>query len=105
MDSFQGPIVHPQQWNDDVAYEGKRVVVIGSGATAMTLVPQLAKRAAHVVMLQRSPTYVISLPASDVLANAFRAVLPAQLAYAATRWKNILTSLLFFQLTRRAPAF
>jgi cation diffusion facilitator CzcD-associated flavoprotein CzcO len=102
---FAGTIVHPQQWRDEVAYEGKRVVVVGSGATAMTLVPELSKKAAHVVMLQRSPTYVVALPASDSLANLLRRMLPAKLAYFLTRWKNILAGLLFFQLVRVAPKF
>ena len=70
---FRGRIVHPQFWTDDVDYEGKRVVVIGSGATAVTLVPALARKAAHVTMLQRSPSYVVSLPAEDPIAQASRA--------------------------------
>lgn len=100
---FKGQIVHPQHWGSDVSYAGKRVVVIGSGATAMTLVPELAKQAAHVTMLQRSPTYVISRPARDGFANLLRACLPASLAYAATRWKNVVLSILFFEFTRRWP--
>src|SRR5262249_50849147 len=69
---FAGRIVHPQKWTEDVEYAGKRVVVIGSGATAVTLVPALAKKAAHVVMLQRSPSYVLSLPEQDPVANGLR---------------------------------
>ncbi len=102
-EQFAGRIVHPQQWRDDVEYEGKRVVVIGSGATAMTLVPELSKKAAHVVMLQRSPTYVVSVPARDPIANFLRRWLPAKLAYSLTRWKNVLLGLLFFQLARWTP--
>ena len=75
---FAGRIVHPQKWTDDIDYAGKRVVVIGSGATAVTLVPEMAKTAAHVTMLQRSPTYVISLPAEDSIANGLRRVLPVE---------------------------
>ena len=101
---FAGRIVHPQQWSDDVDYEGKRVVVIGSGATAVTLVPSLAQRAAHVTMLQRSPTYVASLPEEDRVANALRRLLPARLAYALARWKNVLLGMFFYQLCQRAPA-
>ncbi|MDQ3037638.1 MAG: NAD(P)/FAD-dependent oxidoreductase [Myxococcota bacterium] len=101
---FRGRIVHPQQWSDDIEYEGERVVVIGSGATAMTLVPELAKRAAHVVMLQRSPTYVVSMPAEDAVANWLRSRLPPQAAYEITRWKNVLLGAFFFQLSRRKPA-
>ena len=66
---FAGPIVHPQKWPENLDYAGKRVVVIGSGATAVTLVPEMAKTAGHVTMLQRSPTYVVSRPAQDLLAN------------------------------------
>jgi cation diffusion facilitator CzcD-associated flavoprotein CzcO len=102
---FAGRIVHPQHWRDDIDYAGKRVVVIGSGATAMTLVPELAKKAAHVVMLQRSPTYLVSAPSVDRLANALRRWLPAGLAYALTRWKNILFGMFFFMLVRRWPAW
>src|SRR5207248_8043657 len=86
-DEFTGRIVHPQQWPDDVDYEGKRVVVIGSGATAVTLVPALAQKAAHVTMLQRSPSYVISLPAQDAVAGALRRLLPLRFAYQLVRWK------------------
>jgi cation diffusion facilitator CzcD-associated flavoprotein CzcO len=101
---FRGPIVHPQQWTEDIDYAGKRVVVIGSGATAVTLVPALAQRAAHVTMLQRSPSYIVSLPAEDPIASMLRRRLPAHLAYAIVRWKNVLLTLLSFQLSRRRPA-
>jgi cation diffusion facilitator CzcD-associated flavoprotein CzcO len=100
---FAGRIVHPQKWTDDVAYEGKRVVVIGSGATAVTLVPEMAKTAAHVTMLQRSPTYVVARPARDALADRLRARLPARLAYHLIRWRNVLHGMYFFQLCRRRP--
>lgn len=103
MDSFKGRIVHPQSWADDVDYAGKRVIVIGSGATAVTLVPEMAKRAAHVVMLQRSPTYIVSRPAEDRLANFLRRHASTRAAYAVTRWKNILLGMLFFRLCKRAP--
>jgi cation diffusion facilitator CzcD-associated flavoprotein CzcO len=101
---FAGRIVHPQHWSDDVAYEGKRVVVIGSGATAVTLVPNLAKTAAHVTMLQRSPTWIASMPDEDRIANALRRAFPARLAYALTRWKNVLLGMFFYQFCQRAPA-
>ena len=103
-DRFRGTIVHPQHWPEDLDYAGKRVIVIGSGATAVTLVPELAKTARHVVMLQRSPTYVMSLPAEDALANWLRARLPAQAAYDITRWKNVLVSMAFFNFARKFPA-
>ncbi len=102
-ESFAGRVVHPQKWTDDIDYAGKRVVVIGSGATAVTMVPEMAKTAAHVTMLQRSPTYVISMPAEDFIANGLRRVLPIKLAYLLTRWKNVLFGMLFFQLSRRRP--
>ncbi|HXS91517.1 MAG TPA: NAD(P)/FAD-dependent oxidoreductase [Steroidobacteraceae bacterium] len=100
---FAGRIVHPQKWTEDIDYANKRVVVIGSGATAVTIVPEMAKTAAHVTMLQRSPTYVISMPAEDSIANGLRRVLPLKLAYLLTRWKNVLFGMLFFQLSRRRP--
>jgi len=100
---FTGRIVHPQQWPEDIDYAGKRVVVIGSGATAVTLVPAMAERAAHVTMLQRSPSYVVSLPGQDPLAAALRRLLPARLVYPIVRWKNVLMTMLVFQLSRRRP--
>jgi monooxygenase len=103
VERFGGTVVHPQQWSDEVQYEGKRVVVIGSGATAVTLVPALAERAAHVTMLQRSPSYVISLPERDGIADALRRRLPMRLAYPLARWKNVLLMMLSFQASRRRP--
>jgi cation diffusion facilitator CzcD-associated flavoprotein CzcO len=100
---FAGRLVHPQKWPEDIDYAGKRVVVIGSGATAVTLVPELAKSAAHVTMLQRSPTYVVSRPAQDPFANKLRRNLPASLAYHLIRWRNVLWGMFFFQLSRRRP--
>ena len=100
---FEGRIVHPQFWTDDVDHAGKRVVVIGSGATAVTLVPAMAETAEHVTMLQRSPSYVVSLPAEDPVANLARRYLPAKLAYSIVRWKNVLVTMLVFQLSRRRP--
>jgi monooxygenase len=102
---FGGRIVHPQHWPEDLDYTGKRVVVIGSGATAVTLVPAMAERAAHVTMLQRSPTYILAMPARDRIADALRSRLPAEVAYPMVRWKNVLLGTLFFQLSRRAPKF
>jgi cation diffusion facilitator CzcD-associated flavoprotein CzcO len=102
-DTFAGQIVHPQHWPKDLDYSGKKVVVIGSGATAVTLVPEMAKRAAHVTMLQRSPTYVVSRPSEDGVANWLRSKLPAKTAYGITRWKNVLFGMFFFRLARRKP--
>jgi cation diffusion facilitator CzcD-associated flavoprotein CzcO len=93
--SFGGQVVHPQAWPEDLDYAGKQVVVIGSGATAVTLVPEMAKQAAHVVMLQRSPTYIVSRPAEDGFANWLRRHLPGKLAYSITRWRNVLLTMYF----------
>jgi monooxygenase len=103
IERFTGRVVHPQQWTEDIDYEDKRVVVIGSGATAVTLVPAMAERAAHVTMLQRSPSYVVSLPGEDPLARTLRRFLPARLVYPIVRWKNVLLTMLVFQLSRRRP--
>jgi len=102
-EAFKGPIIEPQFWPEDLDYSGKRVVVIGSGATAMTLVPAMSDKAAHVTMLQRSPTYVVSRPAEDAFANRLRASLPGKLAYAITRWRNVLFGMMFFRMARRNP--
>ena len=103
METFGGRIVHPQAWPDDLDYSGKRVVVIGSGATAVTLVPEMAKSAAHVTMLQRTPTYIAALPGADALSNALRRVLPARMAHAATRWKNIALGMATYAVAQNAP--
>ena len=102
-ESFQGEIVHPQQWPEDLDYAGKQVVVIGSGATAVTLVPAMADEAAHVTMLQRSPTYVVSLPSRDRVADVLRRRLPKRLAHGLVRWKNLLRAMYFYQVCQRAP--
>ncbi len=102
-DSFEGTIVHPQKWPEDLDYTGKRVVVIGSGATAVTLVPAMAETAEHVTMLQRSPTYILSAPAEDPVANWLRDKLPAKAAYSIVRWKNVLFQMLFFNMSRWRP--
>ncbi|MGP7796133.1 flavin-containing monooxygenase [Sphingomonas sp. CLY1604] len=102
-EQFAGRIVHPQLWPDDLDYAGKRVVVIGSGATAVTLVPEMARKAAHVTMLQRSPTYVVSRPAEDKVANWLRAKLPGRAAYGVTRWKNVLLGMLFYRIAKKRP--
>jgi len=104
MERFQGQIVHPQHWPEKLDYEGKRVVVIGSGATAVTLVPAMARRAAHVTMLQRSPSYVVSIPGHDGLARILNRRLPPKLAYQIVRWRNVLLMLLVFQVSRRRPS-
>ncbi len=100
---FKGRVVHPQRWPEDLDYAGKRVVVIGSGATAVTLVPAMAKTAGRVTMLQRTPTYVFSLPEQDRLANWLRARLSDGVAYDVTRWKNVLVNMAFYNFCRRFP--
>jgi monooxygenase len=103
-DRFTGPVVHPQAWPEDLDYSGKRVVVIGSGATAVTLVPALAERAAHVTMLQRSPSYIASLPAEVPVTRLARRLLPERWSGPAIRWFNALAAQAFYQLSRRRPA-
>jgi len=103
IDKFDGTVVHPQHWPQDLDYSGKRVVIIGSGATAMTLVPAMAKTAAKVTMLQRSPTYVVSMPAIDPMAKLINAVLPQKLAYKLIRWKNVQFQRYVYGQTRKNP--
>jgi cation diffusion facilitator CzcD-associated flavoprotein CzcO len=103
MERFRGRIVHPQHWPEDLDYTGKRVVVIGSGATAVTLVPAMAKTAAHVTMLQRSPTYIIAMPAENRVANWLHRHLPTRVAYGVVRWMHVLLGLWFYRFCRRRP--
>ncbi|MBV9097210.1 MAG: NAD(P)/FAD-dependent oxidoreductase [Frankiaceae bacterium] len=102
-ESYRGQLVHPQLWPEDLDYAGKKVVVVGSGATAVTLIPSMAETAAHVTMLQRSPTYIVSLPARDPFADLLRKVLPERFVYPAVRWKNVLLSMFSYQLSKRKP--
>jgi monooxygenase len=102
---FQGRIVHPQAWPEDLDYAGKRVVVIGSGATAVTLIPAMARTAGHVTMLQRSPTYIVSMPEQDRIHNWLRRFLPAMWAYRLSRWKNVAYMTYVYQLARQYPDF
>ena len=105
-EDFAGSIVHPQHWPEDLDYEGKRIVVIGSGATAITLIPALVNSGAgHVTMLQRSPTYIGSLPGVDPFAVQANRLLPDRLAHVANRWKAIAFSTFQYQLARKAPAY
>jgi monooxygenase len=101
---FRGPVVHPQHWPEDLDYAGKRVVVIGSGATAVTLVPAMAAGgASHVTMLQRSPTYVISVPGKDAVKRRLTKLVGEQRSYAVTRWKNIALQSALYRVSRRRP--
>jgi cation diffusion facilitator CzcD-associated flavoprotein CzcO len=103
IDDFSGRVVHPQHWPEDLDYTGQKVVVIGSGATAVTLVPSMAGRAEHVTMLQRSPSYVLSLPAADPIANLLHRVLGPDRAYPIIRRKNIHQQRAIFKLCKRYP--
>jgi cation diffusion facilitator CzcD-associated flavoprotein CzcO len=103
MDRFQGTMVHPQHWPETLNYEGRQVVIIGSGATAVTLAPAMAAKANHVTILQRSPTYIVALPAQDTIANWLHRVLPANLAHGLARWKNVLVGMFFYNLARLSP--
>jgi cation diffusion facilitator CzcD-associated flavoprotein CzcO len=106
MERFQGRLVHPQHWPEDLDYRDKRVVVIGSGATAITLVPAMLEgegAASHVTMLQRSPTYVVRQPGQDRIANALRRVFGAKVAYVLSRWKNVVRQMFYYNLARRRP--
>ena len=100
---FKGTLVHPQHWPQDLDYRDRKIVVVGSGATAVTLLPELAKQAQHVTMLQRSPTYIVSMPDTDIIANILRKVLPEKVAYAITRWKNIELQQWTFRQSRKHP--
>jgi len=103
-EQFRGRIVHPQKWPEDLDYAGKKVVVIGSGATAVTLIPAMAPTAEHVTMLQRSPSFILSLPGQDPLADLIKKILPRRAADRVVRWKNILVSITIYQVCRRKPS-
>jgi cation diffusion facilitator CzcD-associated flavoprotein CzcO len=105
IEEFAGKVIHPQHWPEEPDYAGKRVVVIGSGATAVTLVPAMATDAAHVTMLQRSPSYVLSVPGEDPIAEWLRKFLPARALYPIVRWKNVLLQSLTYRLARTRPGF
>ena len=103
IEAYEGQVVHPQHWPEDLDYAGKRVVVIGSGATAVTLVPAMAETAGHVTMLQRTPTYIAPLPSQDLVARAIGSRLSPERAYTVTRWANILKTMASYQLSRHKP--
>ncbi|MCW2689840.1 MAG: putative flavoprotein involved in transport [Mycobacterium sp.] len=105
IEDFAGEVVHPQFWPEALDYAGKKVVVIGSGATAISLIPSLAEKAAHVTMLQRSPTYMMSMPQIDPMVQAIRKVLPSRLAHSVVKWRNALIHILTYAVSRKAPKF
>ena len=102
-ENFKGDIIHPQKWDTNFDYSNKKIVVIGSGATAITIVPEMAKTAEHVTMLQRSPTYVVAAPEKDNLANKLRKYLPLKFTYWLIRWRNILRQQYYFSLCKKYP--
>lgn len=102
-ENFKGDIIHPQKWDTSFDYSNKKIVVIGSGATAVTIVPEMAKTAKHVTMLQRSPTYVVAAPEKDNLANKLRKYLPLKFTYWFIRWRNILRQQYYFHLCKKYP--
>ncbi len=103
MEKFDGQIVHPQKWPEGLDYKDRRVIVIGSGATSVTLVPAMAETAKHVVMLQRSPSYILALPGKDMVAEWLRGKVPARLAYIIVRWKNVLVAMYLYNQSRSKP--
>ena len=104
-EDYQGIFIHPQEWPENLDYTGKKIIVIGSGATAVTLIPELAEKASLVTMLQRSPTYIMSVPEQDGIANWMNKYLPKKLAYQITRWRKILVGILFYNISRKFPDF
>ena len=103
IENFNGTIIHPQQWSDKINYDNKDVVVIGSGATAVTLVPEIAKKANYVTMLQRSPTYIVAYPDQDMFSNILRMIFPAKISYALTRFRNVLFQQWLYTACRKFP--
>ncbi len=102
-ETFKGPIIHPQHWDPTIDYTNKKIILIGSGATAITLAPALAVKAQKVILLQRSPTYVLSLPGEDKLSKLFTFLFPSKLAYQLSRWKNIMNASGFYSASRKWP--
>ncbi len=102
-EAFKGRTIHPQKWDENLDYTDKNIVIIGSGATAVTLLPELAKKAKHVTMLQRSPTYILNLPREDMIANFLKRIFPAKFAHHASRWKNILMGIGIYTVSRKYP--
>ena len=105
ISNFRGTVIHPQKWPDNLDYNGKKVIVIGSGATAVTLLPAMADKTKHITMVQRSPTYIGALPNKDKVANGIKKILPKKIAHKVVRLKNILFSILFYNVSQRFPNF
>ncbi len=105
LSSYKGKVIHPQKWDTSLNYDNKKIIVIGSGATAVTLVPTLAEKAAKVTMLQRSPSYIMSIPAKDMIATGMQKILPSKLAYFVSRWKNISLGMFLYNSCKKWPVF
>lgn len=105
IEKFDGSIIHPQKWSEDVDYENKKVVIIGSGATAVTLVPEVAKKASKVTMLQRSPTYIVAYPDEDMFSNILKAIFPSKISYAITRFRNVLLQQWIYTQCKKFPKY
>ncbi|GAB5565869.1 MAG: NAD(P)/FAD-dependent oxidoreductase [Winogradskyella sp.] len=103
QDDFEGSIIHPQKWDTTLDYSNKEIIIIGSGATAVTLMPELAKKAKKVTLLQRSPTYILAFPKNDKIANFFKKIMPSKMAHNAAKWKNIMTSIWLYKACRKWP--
>ena len=103
LENYKGQFIHPQKWTPDIVYENKEVIIIGSGATAVTLIPTMAEKTKHITMLQRSPSYILSRPLHDPFAKIVHKVLPAKAAHSLARWKNILLSMYLFRVSRKKP--
>jgi cation diffusion facilitator CzcD-associated flavoprotein CzcO len=103
LERFRGQVIHPQHWPEELDYSGKKVVVIGSGATAVTIIPAMADKAAHITMLQRTPSYIINQPAKDPVARLLRKLLPEQMAHSFIRYKNAKLTLAFWRFSQRFP--
>ena len=103
QDKFEGKIIHPQFWDESLDYKNKKIAVIGSGATAITIVPAIAENAEHVVMIQRSPTYVVSRPSKDAINKFLKKILPTRITYFLIRWKNILFQSFSFFMAKKFP--
>lgn len=105
IEEYKGRVVHPQKWTDDIVHKDKKVIVIGSGATAVTLVPEMAKEAKHVTMLQRSPTYIVTAPSEDKISNLMNRILPKKIAYNISRWRKISFQKFTYNLCKKYPKF
>jgi monooxygenase len=103
LENYKGQFVHPQKWTNDIEYENKEVIIIGSGATAVTLLPTMAEKTKHITMLQRSPTYMMSLPEHDKFSKVVKRWLPSKIAHFLARWKHVLGQIYFYKISKKKP--